>query len=51
MQIIEKNSKFFKSVPSQIEILKEKGYLYKSMNQNERAIDCFRKAQELEEKK
>jgi tetratricopeptide (TPR) repeat protein len=51
MQIIEKNSKLFKRVPSRIEILKEKGYLYKNMNQNEKALECFRKAQELEEKK
>jgi tetratricopeptide (TPR) repeat protein len=51
MQVIEKNSRFFRSVPSQIEILKEKGYLYKNMNQNDKAIDCFRKAQALEEKK
>jgi tetratricopeptide (TPR) repeat protein len=48
MQVIEKNCRFFKSVPSQIEIWKEKGYLYKNMNQNDKAIDCFRKAQELE---
>jgi tetratricopeptide (TPR) repeat protein len=51
LQVIDRNSRFFKKVPSQIEILKEKGYLYKNMNQNDKALDCFRKAQELEEKK
>jgi tetratricopeptide (TPR) repeat protein len=50
LQIIEKNSKCFKKTSSQVEILKETGYLYKSLNQNEKALDCFRKAQELEHK-
>jgi tetratricopeptide (TPR) repeat protein len=51
LQAIDGNSKFFKRIPSQVALWKEKGYLYKSMNQSERAIDCFRKAQELEDRK
>jgi|WetSurSiteA1Bulk_404760.scaffolds.fasta_scaffold11661_2 tetratricopeptide (TPR) repeat protein len=51
LQVIDGNSKFFKRLPSQVSLWKEKGYLYKSMNQNEKAIDCFRKAQELEDRK
>ena len=50
MQVIEKSSRCFKSPSSQIAIWKEKGYLYKNMNQDDRAIDCFRKARELENK-
>jgi tetratricopeptide (TPR) repeat protein len=51
LQAIDGNSKFFKRLPSQVALWKEKGYLYKGMNQNEKAIDCFRKAQELEDRK
>lgn len=51
MQFIEKSSKCFKKIPSQVAILKERGYLYKKMGQNEKALDCFRKAQELEDQK
>jgi tetratricopeptide (TPR) repeat protein len=51
LQAIEGNSKFFKKLPSQVALWKEKGYLFKGMNQNEKAIDCFRKAQELEDRK
>jgi tetratricopeptide (TPR) repeat protein len=51
LQMIEKNSKRFKNNSSQIEILKAEGYLYKSLRQNDRALDCFRKAQELEQKR
>jgi len=50
LQFVEKNSKCFKKHPSQVAILKETGYLYKSMGQNDKAIDCFRKARELENK-
>jgi tetratricopeptide (TPR) repeat protein len=50
LQIIEKNSKCFKKATSQAEILKEQGYLYKSLNQNDRALECFQKARELENK-
>ena len=50
LEFIEKNSKCFKQTPSRIAILKEKGWLYKTMNQDAKAIDCFRKAQEIEDK-
>jgi hypothetical protein len=50
LQFIEKSSKGFKSSASQIGLWKEKGYLYKGMNQNEKAMDCFIKARELEGK-
>jgi tetratricopeptide (TPR) repeat protein len=51
LQMIEKNSRRFKNNSSQIEILKSEGYLYKSLRQNDRALECFRKAQELERKR
>jgi tetratricopeptide (TPR) repeat protein len=51
LQLIERNSKFFKKTESQISVLKEKGYLYKSLGQDDKAIDCFRQAQNLESKK
>ncbi len=51
LKLIEKNSKRFKSITSQIAVLKEKGYVYKSMGQDDKAIECFRQAQELENKK
>jgi tetratricopeptide (TPR) repeat protein len=51
LQAIDGNSRFFKKLQSQVALWKEKGYLYKTMNQNEKAIDCFRKAQELEDRK
>ncbi len=50
LQVIDRSSKCFRSSPSQIAIWKEKGYLYKNMNQNDKAIDCFRRAKELEDK-
>jgi len=50
LEFIEQNSKCFKSTPSKIAILKEKGYLYKAMNQNEKAKEYFLKAIELEKK-
>jgi tetratricopeptide (TPR) repeat protein len=51
LHLIEKNSRRFKNNSSQIEILKSEGYLYKSLRQNDRALECFRKAQELELKR
>jgi tetratricopeptide (TPR) repeat protein len=51
LQMIEKNSRRFKNKTSQIEILKAEGYLYKSLRQNDKALECFRKAQELESKR
>jgi tetratricopeptide (TPR) repeat protein len=51
LQAIDGKAKYFKKPSSQVAIWKEKGYLYKSMNQNDKAIECFRKAQELEDRK
>ncbi len=48
LQLINKNSRCFKKIPSQVSILKETGYLYKSLGQNDKALEYFRKAQELE---
>jgi hypothetical protein len=50
LQMIERNSRHFRKTSSMIAILKEQGYLYKSLNQNDRALEFFRKAQELEQK-
>ncbi len=50
MQLIEKNAKLFRQTSSQIAILKEKGFLFKSLKQEDKALECFRKAQELESK-
>jgi tetratricopeptide (TPR) repeat protein len=50
LQLIDKNSKCFKTLSSQIAILKEKGYLYKTLNQNDKALEYFEKAKKLEEK-
>ena len=49
LRLIEKNEKSFRKVSSQIAILKEKGYLFKSMNQMDKALECFREAQKLEQ--
>ncbi len=51
LQLIEKNSKRFKSTASQIAVLKEKGYLYKNLGQDDKAIDSFRQARDLENRK
>jgi tetratricopeptide (TPR) repeat protein len=51
MKLLDSNSRAFKSVKSQVWIWKEKGYLYKSMNQNDKALECFRTAQRLEDAK
>ena len=51
LQLVEKSSRYFKSTASQISVLKEKGYLYKAMGQDDKAIECFRQAQELENRK
>jgi hypothetical protein len=50
LHLIERNAKSFKQTASQIAILKEKGFLYKSLNQDDKALEFFRKAQELEDK-
>ena len=46
--LIERNMKIFKQKSSRAALLKEEGYLHKSLNQNDRALDCFRKARDLE---
>jgi len=51
LQLLERNSKRFKSIASQVAILKEKGYLFKSLGQDDKAIESFRRAQELENRK
>jgi tetratricopeptide (TPR) repeat protein len=48
IQLMETNAKSFKAVKSRVAIYKEKGYLYKEMSQNDKALDCFREAQRLE---
>jgi len=50
LKLIEKNSRCFKQTRSRIAILKEKGYVYKKMGQDDKAIDYFRQARELEDK-
>jgi tetratricopeptide (TPR) repeat protein len=48
LYLINNNSKCFRQVPSRVKILKEMGYLYKSLGQNDKALDCFQKARNLE---
>jgi len=48
LRIIERNFGHFKHPSSQAALLKEMGYLYKTMNHNDKALDCFRKARDLE---
>ncbi len=48
LKLIERNIKYFKKTASQAAILKEMGYLYKSLKQDDKAIESFRKARDLE---
>jgi tetratricopeptide (TPR) repeat protein len=48
IRLLETNSKSFKSPVSQAAIWKEKGYLYKNLGENDKALECFRQAQRLE---
>lgn len=50
LEFLDMNSHCFKQTPSRIAILKEKGWLYKTMGQDKKAMECFQKAQELENK-
>jgi len=50
LDLIDKNSKCFKTRSSQIAILNEKGYLYKCMNQPDKALEFFEKASKLDNK-
>jgi tetratricopeptide (TPR) repeat protein len=48
ISLLERSGGGFKSAASRIAIYKEKGYLYKELNQRDKALDCFREAQRLE---
>jgi tetratricopeptide (TPR) repeat protein len=50
LRFINTNSKCFKKASSRIAILKEMGYLCKSLDQNDRALEYFQQARELEDK-
>jgi tetratricopeptide (TPR) repeat protein len=50
LRLLEKNGPSFKELKSQVAVWKERGYLLKSMGQDDKALECFRKAQELEKK-
>jgi tetratricopeptide (TPR) repeat protein len=50
LRLLEKNGPSFKALKSQVAVWKERGYLLKSMGQDDKALECFRKAQELEKK-
>jgi tetratricopeptide (TPR) repeat protein len=48
VRLLDDNMKNFKAPASRAALWKEKGYLFKSMNQNDKALECFREAQRLE---
>ncbi len=48
LQLLETNQGMFRKASSQAAIWKEKGYLFKKMNQPDKALGCFREAQRLE---
>jgi tetratricopeptide (TPR) repeat protein len=48
LQLVDRNFRYFKKKSSQIEIFKEKGFLYKSLGQDEKALEFFQKARDLE---
>jgi tetratricopeptide (TPR) repeat protein len=48
LRLLETNQRMFKKVGSQAAIWKERGYIYKKMNQTDKALDCFREAQRLD---
>jgi len=48
LDLISKHSRCLKKIPSRVAILKEMGYLYKSLGQNDKALDCFQKARDLQ---
>jgi tetratricopeptide (TPR) repeat protein len=49
LQLLNTNKKAFKTSSSQARIWKEKGYLFKKMNQEEKALECFREASRIEQ--
>lgn len=48
LQLLEKNFRVFKSPKSQAALFKEMGYLNKKLGNDDKALECFRKAQQLE---
>jgi hypothetical protein len=48
LQLLDGNTKAFRTTQSRVSIWKEKGYLYKVMKDNDKALDCFREARRLE---
>ena len=48
LKLIERNSRHFKMTSSQTAVLKEMGYLCKSLKQDDKAIEYFKKARDLE---
>lgn len=48
IRLLDDNIKSFKLDSSRAAIWKEKGYLYKSIKENDKALDCFREARRLE---
>jgi tetratricopeptide (TPR) repeat protein len=48
IRLLERNLSRFKKASSQAALWKELGYLYKSLNQIDKSIDCFKKARDLE---
>lgn len=50
VQLLETNLSMFKSDKIKAEIWKDKGYLFKEMGQDDKALECFREAKRLEGK-
>jgi hypothetical protein len=48
LHLLDESAKSFRQPESQIQILKEKGFFYKSLKQDDKALECFSKAQEIE---
>lgn len=49
LQLIDRHEKCFKMSSSRAALWKERGYIFKKMKDDDKAIDCFRKARELED--
>jgi len=48
LQLLERNIKYFRGVESRVSIFKEMGYIHKNLGHDDKALDCFRRAKELE---
>ena len=48
VQLMETNLKVFKSPANKVTIYKEMGYFRKKMNQDDKALECFREAGRIE---